>query len=238
MYFVGILSMSAEQENVYLNVLKRLDFDVKFIPLNTIEQHQKYIDTIIIDETGGSTSGNSYEIIMKVRSVFDKYLLLLTKNRTTTTDLVYLRLGVDGIASEDTDYEVTFTQLKRVLEVSKKPDISNESKKSNQVTEDLLKLNPQNRSVLKNGTEEIELTNTEYQILIVLINHIGTAISYDELYQKVWGKENQMNRNRQSLVTNVVFKLRAKIGKGHGGQSYIKTVRTKGYMFNPLIKIV
>ncbi|WP_430602826.1 hypothetical protein IGJ02_000139 [Enterococcus sp. DIV0724b] len=231
MYSVGILSSETNTERPYVEVLKKLNFQIHMTHVNGFEQKENHLDILLIDEMEATNSERCYETILKVRDVFDGHLILLTKNRTKTTDLVYLHLGIDGIVREGMDYEVSFIQLKHLLDRMKGFKRGNETKQSKQKKTDSLELNSLNISVIKNGLEEIQLTNTEYQMLTYLMKHEGRTLSYHELYQEVWGKEKHTITNYQYLVTNVVFKLRIKLGENNKSQSYIRTVRTKGYMF-------
>ncbi|EOL49936.1 winged helix-turn-helix domain-containing protein [Enterococcus caccae] len=222
---IGILSTSNSTKKPYLNALKKLNFDPQFLQLENFEYKIEHLNILMIDEIDSSDSVGSYETILKVRSRFDGYLLLLTKNKIKTIDLVYLQLGVDGIVREDVDYEVTFIQLRRLLDVIQ---LKVDSKK---VIHETVKLNLKNNSFIKNGDEEIQLTNTEYQILNTLMVNKGSTVPYDELYQEVWGQDKKADEMRQYLIANSIFKIRTKIGKNSFGQSYIKTIRTKGYAF-------
>ncbi|WP_086315506.1 hypothetical protein A5821_002991 [Enterococcus sp. 7F3_DIV0205] len=225
---IGILSTSNNTKKPYLNVLKKLNFDPQFLQLENFEYKIEKLEILIIDEIDSSDSVGCYETILKARSKFDGYLLLLTKNKIKTIDLVYLQLGVDGIAREDVDYEVTFIQLRRLVDVITQKV---HSEKEQEESPDQIKLNLKNNSFIKNDEEEIQLTNIEYQILSTLMENKGTTVSYDELYQEVWGQDKKADEMRQYLIANSIFKIRTKIGKNSFGQSYIKTIRTKGYAF-------
>lgn len=235
MYSIGIISTSVETDKPYINILKNLNFKVEFIDIENSEAYFEHLDVLLVDEVKNPSSGDCYEIILKVRSQFEGFLLVLTHNKLKTTDLVYLQLGVDGIARDDVAYEVTFIQLKRFFDLMKASSTIKPLKQAIKGSADSLRLNSQNISVIKNNSDEIELTNKEYQMLAFLMEHAGVALSYKELYQKIWHQENGLDKDYQYLVTNIVFKLRIKLGKDSNGDNYIRTIRTKGYMFNPSI---
>ncbi|EOH96799.1 hypothetical protein UAW_01757 [Enterococcus haemoperoxidus ATCC BAA-382] len=237
MYSIGILSTSKNTDRPYLDVLKKLEFQVQIIHWDDFEHNSEGLDVLLIDETENRTSLNCYELILKVRELFKGYLLLITKNKVKTTDLVYLQLGIDGIARNDIDSEVIFIQLKRMLSLVKKSVAPNKGKQVDKKAVDSLRLNSQNISVVKNGREEIELTNTEYQMLTLLMQNAGETLTYQELYKKVWDTSKRIGKNYQYLVTNVVFKLRIKLGTDSQGNNYIRTVRTRGYMFVPTVTV-
>lgn len=169
--------------------------------------------------------------ILQVRTQFKGYLLLRTNSRVKETDLVYLHLGVDGLIKEELADEVLLIQLKRLLErFTPLEKETLEQQGENVPTE--LTLRPENLSVLKQN-EEIELTKKEYALLKLLMAHEGTALTYKELYQKVWqrARADERRATYYPLVANVIFHLREKLGNDSQGKQYIRTVRTKGYQF-------
>jgi len=74
--------------------------------------------------------------------------------------------------------------------------------------------------------EEIDLTSTEFKLLMALIEIPGTTRERDELLQKVWGYS---DRTQTRTLDTHIKRLRAKLG------SYvesIETIRAVGYRFN------
>ena len=74
--------------------------------------------------------------------------------------------------------------------------------------------------------EEIELTSTEFKLLLSLIEAPGTPCERGDLLSQVWGYSN-LSQTR-TLDTHIK-RLRAKLGK-YG--ACIETVRSVGYRFN------
>lgn len=74
--------------------------------------------------------------------------------------------------------------------------------------------------------EEIDLTTTEFKLLVVLIESDGTAQERGDLLRQVWGY-NDLTQTR-TLDTHIK-RLREKLG-GHSQQ--IETVRNVGYRFH------
>ena len=86
-------------------------------------------------------------------------------------------------------------------------------------------LNLSNATVLYNG-KEIDLTKREYNLLMTLIENKNNVVSRDQLLNKIWGPESNIETN---VVEVYVRYLRNKIDVP-GQPSYIKTVRGTGYM--------
>ena len=86
-------------------------------------------------------------------------------------------------------------------------------------------LNKQNRSV-KRGDKEIALTKREFDLLSILMQNMGQAMSRESLLENVWQYDLEAKTN---VVDVYVRYLRSKIdipGKG----SFIQTVRGVGYI--------
>ena len=73
------------------------------------------------------------------------------------------------------------------------------------------------------GGEEVALTNKEFELLCLLLEHQGIAMTRDAIMDGVWGQE--FSRENRTLDVHVRT-LRTKLGPaGH----YIETVRGVGY---------
>ena len=79
------------------------------------------------------------------------------------------------------------------------------------------------RHVVRVAGEEVALTNKEFELLCLLLEHQGIAMTRDAIMDGVWGQE--FSRENRTLDVHVRT-LRTKLGPaGH----YIETVRGVGY---------
>ena len=76
------------------------------------------------------------------------------------------------------------------------------------------------------GTNEISLTNIEFQILYFLALHKGMAMSKEQIYEYVWNGEYVFD---DSNITSHIRRLRLKIEDDPSNPKYIQTVRGIGY---------
>ena len=83
-----------------------------------------------------------------------------------------------------------------------------------------------NRIVHRGDGKAIDLTKREYNLLMTLIENKNNVVSRDQLLNKIWGPESNIETN---VVEVYVRYLRNKIDVP-GQPSYIKTVRGTGYM--------
>jgi len=74
--------------------------------------------------------------------------------------------------------------------------------------------------------QEINLTPTEYQILLLLASNRGRVFSTEEIFEKVW-KEKYLEANNTVMVH--IRKIREKIEEDPKKPRYIKTVWGVGY---------
>ncbi|MFO0666096.1 MAG: response regulator transcription factor [Polyangiaceae bacterium] len=81
------------------------------------------------------------------------------------------------------------------------------------------------REIRRNG-EPIEMTQTEYDVLLCLLETKGKALSREEILRRVWGPN---HHGTLRTVDNFVQQLRAKIEDDPQAPRYLHTVRGIGY---------
>lgn len=92
-----------------------------------------------------------------------------------------------------------------------------------------LKIYPERRKIYQ-GHQEISLTAKEYDLLCLLATNKGRVLTYDQIYQKVWGEEAFGTVN--NAIACHVHNLREKIGRIlPDGCFVIRCVREVGYCF-------
>lgn len=87
-----------------------------------------------------------------------------------------------------------------------------------------------NRRKIYRGCREINLTVKEYDLLCLLAANKGRVLTYDQIYQRIWGEEAFGNVN--NAIACHVHNLREKIGRLlPEGCFVIRCVREVGYCF-------
>ena len=76
---------------------------------------------------------------------------------------------------------------------------------------------------------EIELTYTEFEILLLLANNPGRVFSKEQIYDSVWKEPYSVDYN---IVMSHISHIREKIEDDPGNPVYIQTVWGVGYKFN------
>jgi two-component system alkaline phosphatase synthesis response regulator PhoP len=85
-------------------------------------------------------------------------------------------------------------------------------------------VDPERREVWA-GEQPIELTATEFDVLLALIRHAGKVLSREQLMDLVWGSDFFGN---DRVVDVYVGQVRRKL-EAATGQTLIRTVRGVGY---------
>lgn len=78
----------------------------------------------------------------------------------------------------------------------------------------------------------IQLTPKAVEILLVLVKRNGEVISKDELMQTVWPE----TAVEESNLAQYLHLLRKRLGKNASGESFIETLKRRGYRFNGALK--
>lgn len=89
-------------------------------------------------------------------------------------------------------------------------------------------IDEQKRIVVRENNE-IELTYTEFEILLLLAQNIGRVFSKEQIYNRVW-KESYFGDH--NIVMSHIRNLREKIEDNPSKPIYIQTVWGVGYRFN------
>ncbi len=83
------------------------------------------------------------------------------------------------------------------------------------------------RTVTRHG-QPIDMTATEFDVLVCLMNERGNVLSRDDIFRRVWGPN---HHGTPRTVDNFIQQLRAKLEPDAQEPVYIHTVRGVGYRF-------
>ena len=92
------------------------------------------------------------------------------------------------------------------------------------LTVDEFRLDKNNFEISVNG-KRLELTTTEFKLLVALLERRGRTLSRQTLLQDVWGYENVIDTR---TVDTHIRRLREKLGEA---ADRIVTIRGEGYRF-------
>ena len=81
---------------------------------------------------------------------------------------------------------------------------------------------------------EIDLTYTEFEILLLLVQNAGIVFSKEQIYDRVWKEPYYGDYN---IVMSHIRNIREKIEDNPSKPVYIQTVWGVGYRFNQALQI-
>ena len=74
----------------------------------------------------------------------------------------------------------------------------------------------------------VDLTATEYRLLVELFRNAGRVLTYDQILEAVWGRE---YRDSPHYVHIYVYRLRQRLEEDPGQPRYLQTEHGMGYRF-------
>jgi DNA-binding response OmpR family regulator len=175
-------------------------------------------DAVLLDMMLPDTDG--IEILKSLKSnekTKNIPVIMLTAKSDETDKIVGLELGADDYVTKPFSLKELAARIKAVL---RRNDSEEEIKRisiGKSVVIDILK-----HEVSVDG-KLVELTSTEFNILVILAEHKGWVMSRDKILRKLWGSEKMVI---DRTVDVHIKKIREKLGKSG---SMIKNIRAVGY---------
>lgn len=185
------------------------------------EALDKDFDLVLLDLLLPEMDG--FEITRRLHAEKTTYVMMMT-GRDSVMDIV---AGLDRGADDYIIKPFAIEELlARVRAIFRRQDLET-SKKDSSAKGDYqdLKINMQNRSVIREG-EEISLTKREFDLLNTLVSNANRVVTREDLLANVWKYDDSVETN---VVDVYIRYLRGKVDIP-GRESYIQTVRGMGYV--------
>lgn len=183
----------------------------------TFQECRSEIDLVILDWMIAKLDG--LEVLRRIRKQSDKPVIMLTARDYVGDKVAGLDSGADDYITKPFEIEELLARIRVVLRHEKK---SSEKLTVYQIKD--LVLDTKSRQVKRNG-KIVQLTQREYELLLILLKNINETLTRDELLNDVWGVDFEGQPN---IVDVYVRYLRHKIDIDPE-DSIIKTVRGVGY---------
>lgn len=179
----------------------------------------KEVDLVILDLMIPGKSGE--EVLDIIRKSKDMPIIILSAKEEIGIKGKLLRAGADDFLSKPFDIDELLARvIANLRRYEIKPLASELFYKEVYVDEESM--------VVKISEKEVRLTQTEYQILNLLIKNPNKVFSKDNLCTSVW-KEDFIDDN---TITVHISNLRNKLKKSGAKENYIKTIWGIGYKLN------
>jgi two-component system response regulator CpxR len=183
------------------------------------EARKPGIDLVVLDIMMPRMNG--MDVLKELRRETPLPVIMLTARGDDMDRILGLELGADDYVPKPCNPRELLARIRAVTRRAQNP-ADHEI-----ITADDLELNQGNRTLKKSG-EPVDLTSTEFSILLALLQNRGDVVSKRDLYITALGREPvPHDRSVDMHVSN----LRRKLGADPRGENRIETIRGIGYQF-------
>ena len=166
---------------------------------------------------------NGFEVLKAIRELNDTPIIILTARKDDIDRLVSLEIGADDYLLKPCNPNDLIARLRSIFKRSQKTSTHKPIITHHDIVVDC---STRIATVLGN---KLELTNTEFNILEILIKSPGQAFSKEELTEYALGRKyTAYDRSIDVHISN----LRSKLGDDPQGEAILKTVRGFGYLLD------
>jgi two-component system, OmpR family, response regulator MtrA len=177
-------------------------------------------DLVVLDVMLPELDG--YEVCRQIRAESRVPIVMLSAKSDTVDVVVGLELGADDYVTKPFELpELVARARAAIRRAASTPD-------EPVLARGELEIDAAGFTLRKSG-EEVQLTATEFRLLLELARRPGQVFTRDLLLERVWNYE-YLGDSR--LVDVAVQRLRAKVEDEPRTPRYIKTVRGVGYRFD------
>ena len=173
-------------------------------------------DLIILDVMLPSMNG--FEICRRLKREKQSPIIMLSAKDSVMDKVNGLQIGADDYIAKPFAIEELLARIEVVFR--RQDNLNNYIIKFKDIT-----INKSSRVVKRDGNE-INLTNKEYELLMILIDNKDKVVTREELLEKIWGYGYEPETN---VIDVYIRYLRAKLNNENKEQ-YIQTVRSVGYI--------
>lgn len=175
-------------------------------------------DLIVLDFMLPEMDG--FETLKELRRTNHIPVIMLTARGETTDKIIGLELGADDYLAKPFEPRELVARIQSIFRRS-----DGKINTTQQINFKDISINQSNRTV-KLNKKEIELTSTEFDLLLIFSMNNGKVLSRDSLMQKIKGMSWHYNdRSIDVMVSRLRNKLKQK------NFQFIKTVQSIGYIF-------
>lgn len=171
---------------------------------------------------------NGFDALKKIKAKCNTPVLMFTAKGEEIDQVIGLEIGADDYLPKPCSPRLLVARLKAILRRSSEQESADTEETI--FTADNITIHHDKRFALLDN-KALELTNSEYNILLCLVKNKNKVVTKEELCEK------GLNRKIEVFDRSVdmhISHLRNKIGKTSEGLPRIKTVRGIGYLLENL----
>lgn len=163
--------------------------------------------------------GNGFELCTQIRSFSQIPILMLTARDTEMDEVKALELGANDYMRKPFSLAVLKVRIRKLLQRTEQPEIL----VSNGISID------KNRCTVSRNEEEIICSQTEYRLLLYLIENKNKVLSKDQILHHIWDSSGKFVDDNTVSVN--IRRLRTKIEADPAAPCFLKTVYGLGYLW-------
>jgi DNA-binding response OmpR family regulator len=165
---------------------------------------------------------NGFEVLRTVRREGHTMPIIVLSARTGEMDKVTgLELGAEDYVAKPFSLAELLARIRAALRRGGPPQ------QPRTVSFGDVVVDPDARDVKRNDAS-VEMTATEFDVLMCFLQSKGRALTRDEIFKDVWGPN---HHGTPRTIDNFVQQLRAKLEDDPQAPRYFRTVRGVGYRF-------
>jgi two-component system response regulator CpxR len=171
---------------------------------------------------------NGFDALTRIRQQSQVPIIMLTAKGDGVDRIVGLEMGADDYLPKPCNPRELVARIRAILRrTSKKLESPLIDQKQNRLKTNDIEIRLATRDVFLQG-KLLELTSSEYNILVILIQQPGQVVSKDDLSLLALNRKlTAYDRSIDMHLSN----LRRKLGCRADGQPMIRTVRGAGYLY-------
>lgn len=162
---------------------------------------------------------NGLEVCRRLLQVKYTPIIMLSARDSVMDKVTGLQVGAEDYLSKPFAIEELLARIQVIIRRNKKNRVSQYLRIKD------IEVNLESREVLVNN-KRVDLTNKEFELLVLLIKNVNKVLSRDIILDNVWGYESEVETN---VVDVYIRYLRNKIDSTRK-EEYIQTVRGTGYI--------
>ena len=164
---------------------------------------------------------SGFEVIKKIREISTIPIIIITAKNSDHDKARGLALGADDYVTKPFSIVELSSRIKANIRRVTMYDAQTLEENVIQLRDLQIDLSAH---IVKRGTDFIDLTRTEFDILVYLSQNRNRALSKENIYQKIWKEPYYGNEN---VLNTHMNRLRNKLR--NGDIEYIKTIWKIGY---------
>ena len=208
-----MLSHALEREGFQVHTVG--DGEAALEAVGAYEPHLIILD-IMLPKMDGT------EVCRRIRMHSEVPILMLTAKDDEIDRVVGLELGADDYVTKPFAVRELVARVRAIMRRTSAPS----GQRQDELSYDGLKIHLPSRRVAVAG-EDVDLTYTEFELLVTLASNPGRVFSRSTLLTRVWGDEFRDERTVDVHIRH----LREKIERDPRNPEFIHTARGVGYVF-------